>query len=431
MTEGQASAGPESRDSFFGALMGALPEAAVVTDDEQDIVYVNDAFTTMTGYTLDEVRGRNCRFLQGPGTDQATVRAVRDALRAGEPFRGRLLNHRKDGDAFWNELALAPIGGTSGRPANFIALERDVSTSVADRAGLAELLQQTERERATLGALLDTARTLAQEVSTEKVLRSVADSIPGLCGSERSAVAVWDPETSRLSIAAHTGWPSHLDELMTGAIVSPSTSPELADIVVRPEPVLIRDPASSAWARSALEQYEIDAFAAVPVHSTGELRGVLLAYWCGAGAPTEMEENLRLRLSGLAGIAAIALDNARLMEETHWIAAHDPLTGLPNRSILEKRLARALQRTDERSATAVVFCDIDGLKQTNDALGHDAGDRVLMEVAARLRASLRPGDTVSRVGGDEFVIVLEHVSGEDEVQPIIRRLEEALAVPLR
>ena len=87
---------------------------------------------------------------------------------------------------------------------------------------------------------------------------------------------------------------------------------------------------------------------------------------------------------------------------------HDPLTGLPNRTLLTDRLTQALAK-DARQATgfAVLFVDLDGFKEVNDTLGHDAGDALLVEIASRIRDCVRPGDTVARLGGDEFIVLAE------------------------
>lgn len=108
--------------------------------------------------------------------------------------------------------------------------------------------------------------------------------------------------------------------------------------------------------------------------------------------------------------------------EIERLATHDPLTGLPGRGLAESRLRLALT-TAERSGlkTAVMFVDLDRFKQVNDQLGHDAGDRVLQVVASRLQQALREGDTASRIGGDEFILIL----------PVIRRIEDATEIAER
>ncbi|MGH8973575.1 MAG: putative bifunctional diguanylate cyclase/phosphodiesterase [Acidimicrobiia bacterium] len=111
-------------------------------------------------------------------------------------------------------------------------------------------------------------------------------------------------------------------------------------------------------------------------------------------------------------------------------AFHDTLTGLPNRALLADRLGQTLARRERRCAeAAVLFLDIDRLKWVNDSLGHAAGDQLLVDVARRLDSVLRPGDTVARFGGDEFVVLCEDLGSAGEAITVAERLREALASP--
>ena len=109
-------------------------------------------------------------------------------------------------------------------------------------------------------------------------------------------------------------------------------------------------------------------------------------------------------------------------------ANHDPLTGLPNRTLLAQYVAERFR--PGTSGLACLFLDLDNFKVVNDSLGHTAGDELLVEVADRLRATVRPGDLVARFGGDEFVVVCEKVDEEDAVA-LAGRVSEALARPMR
>lgn len=132
-------------------------------------------------------------------------------------------------------------------------------------------------------------------------------------------------------------------------------------------------------------------------------------------------------------IATIDDVTDRRRAESHLAhqATHDPLTDLPNRLLLEDRLEQAFARLHrEPGSISVLFCDLDGFKDINDTLGHDAGDDVLREVAGRLRAVLRPTDTVARLGGDEFVAVCEGL-GPDDVRQVAGRIEAALRAPMQ
>ena len=111
-------------------------------------------------------------------------------------------------------------------------------------------------------------------------------------------------------------------------------------------------------------------------------------------------------------------------------ALHDPLTGLPNRTLLLDRLRLALQRSRRTHAgAAVLFLDLDRFKLVNDSLGHDAGDQLLVAVARRVQSVLRPQDTAARFGGDEFVIVCEDIGQGDGAARIAERVAEVLAAP--
>ena len=113
------------------------------------------------------------------------------------------------------------------------------------------------------------------------------------------------------------------------------------------------------------------------------------------------------------------------------MANHDALTGLPNRVLLQDRLAQAIVHA-HRAGTqvAVMFIDLDRFKHVNDSLGHDAGDKMIVEIARRLATSLRESDTVARQGGDEFVVVLPDLAGESDAAKVAQKLLDNLFQPL-
>ena len=117
-------------------------------------------------------------------------------------------------------------------------------------------------------------------------------------------------------------------------------------------------------------------------------------------------------------------------ELAHW-AVHDSLTGLPNRNLLVDRIEQTLNRAQRQpGSVAALFCDVDDFKEVNDSFGHHVGDEVLKVVAARLRAAVRPADTVARIGGDEFVVLCEGLEDESVAFAIASRVLSSVALPI-
>jgi diguanylate cyclase (GGDEF)-like protein len=119
-------------------------------------------------------------------------------------------------------------------------------------------------------------------------------------------------------------------------------------------------------------------------------------------------------------------------ERLQHLAHHDPLTGLPNRVLLQDRLNQAMREADRlERMVAVMFLDLDRFKTINDTLGHHMGDALLQAAAGRLTHCLRPGDTVSRLGGDEFTIILANLAHVDDVTRVAQKIMEQFIAPFR
>jgi len=133
----------------------------------------------------------------------------------------------------------------------------------------------------------------------------------------------------------------------------------------------------------------------------------------------------------VADILAAALERLRAEEDERRAALLDPLTGLPNRALILDHLRLALSRSRPRPRrVGVLFVDLDHFKVVNDTMGHEAGDAVLVATGERLRAALRPPDTVGRLGGDEFVAICEDIAGAAEVMAVAERLAASMEKPV-
>ena len=195
------------------------------------------------------------------------------------------------------------------------------------------------------------------------------------------------------------------------------------------EPVVVVDIAGEHrfQAGNLLGDHEVASGMTVIVQGRGKPYGVVGAYSRERRAFTPEDVSF---LQAVANVLADAIDRVQTEEETRRRGLHDPLTGLPNRTLVLDRIAHALARADRGEASvAVLFLDVDNFKVVNDSLGHRAGDDLLRPLAARLSDAVRPADTVGRFGGDEFVVLCEDVTDEPMALRIAGRLARVFAEP--
>lgn len=154
-------------------------------------------------------------------------------------------------------------------------------------------------------------------------------------------------------------------------------------------------------------------------------------------APGALPPEAMAAAQTLADVSAVYLFNAQVRADLQdssrkdrYAALHDPLTGLPNRVLILERLKHALAKARRSGKTsAVFFVDLDRFKNVNDTYGHRVGDELLVGIAKRLTGLLRPGDTMARLSGDEFVILCEDLDNPAEAARIVQRVEQALGTP--
>jgi diguanylate cyclase (GGDEF)-like protein/PAS domain S-box-containing protein len=363
-------------EARFRALVRNASEAILIVDRDGTITYASPAIEGLCGRPPDELVGRSGLVLLDPA-DHAIATSRFDALVEGaRPLRLEHHMAHRDGTTHWVESTLTnllddpDVGGV-------VINSRDVTES-----------------RLALRALEE----------SEQRFRSLAASSPiGIVRLEATGRLTYTNARFRQIVGR----------------VDPGDQPRYAAEVVHP---VDRLAAVRAW------EAAVDAGEAFDRQVRVDRRDDEVCWVHIRTVPLRDERGL---LTGHVGTIEDVTGRLELEARLAHQATHDPLTRLPNRTLLIDRLEVALAR-GERSASrvALLFCDLDRFKAVNDGLGHSVGDTVLCQVADVLRGAVRPGDTVARFGGDEFVVLCEDVQDSDVALAIAHRIQDALEEPI-
>ena len=221
------------------------------------------------------------------------------------------------------------------------------------------------------------------------------------------------------------------DDQLEALAAATAPRPAGGPVVVQDIDTLSSSPALAAALRQSGHRTAVAVPVASPASSgsgnVGPGSGLLICLFGEARTPTPREWEV---LRSTADLAAIAIEREHSERNLAHQALHDDLTGLANRHLLVDRLEQALNRAKRRQRhLALMFLDLDRFKTVNDSFGHHIGDQLLSQFADRLRLLVRPEDTVARFGGDEFVVLVEHVVDESDATQIADRLEGAMSEP--
>jgi diguanylate cyclase (GGDEF)-like protein/PAS domain S-box-containing protein len=237
-------------------------------------------------------------------------------------------------------------------------------------------------------------------------------------------VAIGRDITGRRSTEARLRAIAALGERALGGADAVSLAAEAVDLMVATLPIVgaeVRTADGAVLAKSGPAHPTVGPGLRIPI-GTGD--AIHLA------ADPQLADAEMGFVRALANTLATALERLRGDERIRHDAVHDPLTGLANRTLLRDRLQHAIAKSQRGAAgAAVLFVDLDNFKRVNDEHGHTTGDRVLVELAHRLRGAIRPGDTIARFGGDEFVAVCEDVD-ESAAMMVGVRILEAVQQPV-
>lgn len=325
--------------------VSAAANGIAITDSQGTFVWVNEAFTRLTGYTFDEALGQSPRLLKSGRHDDSFYRTLWTTVLRGEIWQGETINRRKDGSIYVEEQTIAPVRGEDGAITHFVAIKQDVTA----RREAEEALRESVRELELLGEL---ARLGADSFSADEILKGSADLI-------REALALKEVR-----------------------------------FILHPD---VHDAVHASTSAS-------DADVELPMRIGNRTLGTMLISFLPDTHGRKERERV---LVTIAGQLATAIERAHLFVQLGTLALTDPLTHVHNRRSLLAQLEQEFLRSRRyKRPLSVLILDIDHFKSINDAHGHATGDAVLREMTRRVAQKLRKTDLMGRYGGDEFVVIL-------------------------
>jgi diguanylate cyclase (GGDEF)-like protein/PAS domain S-box-containing protein len=366
-----AAAEDELRRSFDESVTGMA-----LVDLEGRIRRANSAYAAIVGRTIPELIGTDAiELLPADEGDLVTTRSIATGALPNLETERRMI--RPDGAAVWVRAHTSAVRAHDGSITHFISQVHDI-TEVRVASDV------VRRTHARFTALVEQSSDIICLLGASGRIRYASPAAERILG--------YDPTVGAEQPFVDLVHPDDVPEATAGY------------------EELLRNPGASRSFQMRLMDHE-GGWRHMEVLATNRLD----------------DDAVRGIVANVRDITERANEAARLT----WQAYHDILTGLANRALLQDRLDHALERARRaRELTGLLFIDLDHFKEVNDALGHDAGDRLLVEVANRLVHAVRTGDTVARLGGDEFVILAETLTVRAEARLIAERVLELLAEPI-
>lgn len=355
--------------------LNAASESILITDLSGNIVWSNPAFSKSSGYAADEVLGKNQSLLGSGGQDLDVYERMWSAVTRGETWHGEIVNRRKDSREYVEEVTVTPVLSHSGKITNFVAIKHDI-----------------------------TARKLAEQSlseAEEKYRTIFEDAIVGIFQIDPSG----RPLSVNRAMARMHGY-ANADEFLA----------EISNVMnqLSVNPAELRSLISGVQRDGLVQGAELEVY-----RKDGSKR------WVIANVRAERDAGGHVVL--YEGTTEDITERKVAEDRVEFLAFYDALTGLPNRTLLEDRIAVALGGSRRRKESiAFLFLDLDRFKLVNDTLGHSMGDMLLQEVAERLRKWVREQDTVARVGGDEFVVMLPGIPSKENAISAAQRLVDLI-----
>lgn len=319
-------------------------------------------------------------------------------------------------------------------PVDFLPQEREMLTLYAKHAAavldMALALRESAQRHEQVSALLALSHALAKAGTSLEVAERLAAAVPEVVDCDRMAVWIWNGHEQRLRTLASWTRESEQTSPLDAISIAPENTPHLQSMLAEPRSYFFDANSEDPFITQLMSRLDVVAMTVVPIVVRDVFLGVLAVSVTEGPERLRPDSDLLQRLTGVAALAAPAIQNGQLVDQLRHKASHDGLTGLLNRVGFRQRIDAALARVGAYDGRiGLLFVDLNDFKRINDLHGHEAGDELIRQAGARLSTLCREHDDVARLGGDEFAIILAEVHLDEQVRAAERRVRDAFIAP--
>ncbi len=362
---------------FYHQVLENLIEGLVITDLFGRIEYVNSAFSKVTGYSLDEVKGKNPNILKSDYHSIDFYNQMWQSVVHTGKWEGEIWNKRKNGEVYLEHLLVTELRDLDGNTTHYLGVFSDITI----RRKMENSLWQSNQ---ALQALIE------------------ASPIGIITLDQNKKVTMWNPAAEDIF-----GWKEQEVLHTPYPLVPEGKEEEFAKIF---DDVIKRN---KTYTGLEVQRITRDGFLKWVSLSTSRL--------------VDAQNNNVGFIAMFKDITENKLAEAKI----NFLAFHDELTSLPNRRALKERIDEAIIASDRKQISfSVMFIDIDHFKKVNDSIGHQFGDNLLISLSERIQSCLKKSDQLFRIGGDEFAAFLHGIGSEQEVSDIAQKIIDTVEIPI-
>lgn len=358
--------------SAFKYAVENSDNSVVLTDVDRNILYVNDIFEKNTGFKKNEVSGQKPKMLSSGQTPEKTYEELNRKLALGQKWEGEFVNKRKDGTLFYEKASIVPIF-VDGKIKNYLAIKLDIT----------KYIEQNEQIKLSSIAFNNIQEGI-MVCNSKKQIITINKAYEDISGYKKEELIGKRPNIFRFAFHDRTFY----------------------------KKVIFSLEQNGSWKGQIYDKNK---------------NGDINAFWLNISVVKDNNDEVTKYVAVHTSLQEIIESK----EKADFLAYHDSLTKLPNRLKLENELINTLNLANRNNFNIfVLFIDLDRFKIINDTLGHSVGDKLLIKIANRIKSVLRQSDILARMGGDEFIVVLESCKSKKSAGYVCEKILNIVKEPI-